>query len=69
MSGVIDSNGVQWEHCHGCGKFVKLANLGYQPKTAKYPYGRDLCITCVNTLSRSQLARVKPAQSWQEVRG
>lgn len=69
MSGVIDSNGIQWERCNGCANFVKLIELGYQPKSKQYPYGRDLCIKCVNKLPQWHLARVKPAQSWIQQRG
>ena len=69
MSGVVDSNGIQWEHCNGCGLFTRLIDLGYQPKSKAYPYGRDLCIKCVNTLSQWHLARVVPAKSWIAKRG
>lgn len=64
MAGVIDDNGQQWEHCNGCGTFTKLQNLGYQPQTQAYPYGRDLCIKCVNGLSQAQMRRVRPAAGW-----
>ena len=57
MSGVIDSNGQQWEHCHGCtgadtkdynerGKWVKIEELMYEPPSEVYKYGRDLCPDC-----------------------
>lgn len=57
MSGVIDNDGNQWEHCHGCtgegmpeysprGKWVMIQNLKYQQPTAEFPYGRDLCAIC-----------------------
>ena len=29
MSGVIDKNGQQWEHCNCCGKWVEFENLEY----------------------------------------
>jgi hypothetical protein len=29
MSGVIDSDGTQWEHCNGCGEFVRMDDLLY----------------------------------------
>ena len=69
MSGVIDAKGVQWEHCSECGLFTRLADLGYQPKSRAYPYGRDLCLKCVNGLSQWHLARVRPAPDWLAKRG
>ena len=50
MSGVIDDNGVQWEHCHGCSDWVKIRNLAYMPPTASHPYGLDLCQKCADTV-------------------
>ena len=47
MSGIIDSNGVQWEHCTCCNKSVRLDDLGYESPRLKYPHGRDICIDCV----------------------
>lgn len=44
-SGVIDEHG-QWEHCNNCGKWVLIQDLEYEPKSADYPYGRDLCKKC-----------------------
>jgi hypothetical protein len=64
MSGVLDSNGIQWEHCNVCGMFTKLTMLGYQPKSKKYPHGRDICIKCVNQLTHWHLSRVIPAKDW-----
>src|SRR5438309_6822465 len=29
MSGVIDKDGQQWEHCNGCDEFVKIEDLLY----------------------------------------
>jgi hypothetical protein len=49
MSGVIDDNGVQWEHCHGCGEFVQIELLLYEEKSAGHPYGRDLCPKCAGS--------------------
>lgn len=46
MSGVIDDDGTQWEHCNNCGKWVKIQNLRYEPKSAEFPSGRDLCKKC-----------------------
>lgn len=67
MSGVIDENGQQWEHCNVCGKFVKLQNLGYDPPSVDYPHGRDICITCTNVSPR--LHDIQPAASWRAIRG
>lgn len=64
MSGVIDKDGTQWEHCNGCGKMVRLEDLGYAPPTAKHKHGQDLCLSCVNKLSQSAMRRVKPAAGW-----
>lgn len=68
MAGVIEDKGVQWEHCDACGESVRLDNLGYQPKSRANPYGRDLCMSCVNKLSHWHMARVTPAASWLAVR-
>lgn len=46
MSGVIDENGQQWEHCNECGKWVKIQNLRYEQPTHQHEYGRDLCQSC-----------------------
>lgn len=46
MSGVIDDNGQQWEHCCSCGKFVKIQKLWYEKPSKQYQYGRDLCNAC-----------------------
>lgn len=57
MSGVIDSDGVQWEHCNGCkgedtpdfserGKWVRIDELRYEPPSEQHPHGRDLCPDC-----------------------
>lgn len=62
MSGVIDGAGVQWEHCSACHKFVRIENLGYEPPSATYEYGRDLCITCVN--AHPDIESIQPAASW-----
>jgi hypothetical protein len=48
MSGVLDSNGVQWEHCNACTQWVPIQRLLYEPPSAEYPYGRDLCRECGN---------------------
>lgn len=51
MSGVIDKNGQQWEHCCNCGKFVKYQDLqyGYSHRWPQYD-AVDLCLTCYNAL-------------------
>ncbi len=46
MSGVVDDNGQQWEHCTQCGKWVRFQNLWYEEPTPKHPHGRDLCKHC-----------------------
>ncbi|MGV0986778.1 MAG: hypothetical protein ACOYB2_19700 [Limnohabitans sp.] len=46
MSGVIDENGVQWEHCNVCGAFVRIEELLYEDPTPAHPYGLDVCPTC-----------------------
>lgn len=46
MSGVIDEDGQQWEHCNGCTKFIRIEDLLYEQPTMKYRYGRDLCPPC-----------------------
>jgi hypothetical protein len=47
MSGVIDDNGQQWEHCCHCGNFTKIQDLvtGYSPKWPNYPWV-DMCKNC-----------------------
>jgi hypothetical protein len=63
MSGVIDDNGQQWEHCNSCGEFKRFPeNLGYEPPTPQYQYGRMLCIKCANTSPNLEL--IEPAPSW-----
>lgn len=65
MSGVIDSNGVQWEHCGGCkgegtpnfserGKWVRIEDLMYEPPSEEYKYGRDLCSDCASKSPTSE---------------
>ena len=50
MSGVIGSDGVQWEHCNCCGGWVKLQLLHYEKPSERYKYGRDLCTGCLRHL-------------------
>lgn len=54
MSGVIDEDGTQWEHCNCCGKLIKLVELRYESPSEKYPYGRDICISCLNQPSKEK---------------
>jgi hypothetical protein len=46
MSGVIDDNGIQWEHCNSCGKFVEIDHLFYEYPNNVNLNGRDLCEDC-----------------------
>lgn len=64
MSGVI-IDGVQWEHCTNCAKWVRIDNLGYEPPTPEHEYGRDLCIACCN--AAPDIEAIIPAQSWLPV--
>lgn len=72
MSGVIDGNGQQWEHCGICHEFVKFPqNLGYVKPTKKNPYGMDICVKCVDKEIRARriaFRNVVPAPSWQTVK-
>ena len=61
MSGVIDENGVQWEHCNVCGEMVRLDNLGYLPKSEEH-VGVDICLACTN--KSEWLEEVVPAKKW-----
>lgn len=68
MSGVIDDNGVQWEHCNDCGKFVRLTNLGYLKPSEAYPHGKDLCVRCVDAGIQGRqylFHNIVPASSWK----
>lgn len=62
MSGVIDKDGVQWEHCNECGKFVKIQELGYQPHSLKWNGPCDICLECAN--KAPNIEQIIPAQSW-----
>lgn len=48
MSGVVDKNGQQWEHCNNCGEWVKILDLFYGPMIAVAPKEKwlDLCLRC-----------------------
>ena len=47
MSGVIGTDGVQWEHCNHCGDWVRFEDLQYGP-SSKWPEYKEvnLCPTC-----------------------
>jgi len=62
MSGVIDSNGQQWEHCNECGGWAKLQDLGYQPHSLKWNGPCDICMDCAN--KAPNLPDIQPAPSW-----
>lgn len=62
MSGVIDENGVQWEHCNVCTKWVKIQDLGYEPPSAEYDCGRDICLECTNKHPNIEI--IIPAKGW-----
>lgn len=66
MSGVIDEDGTQWEHCNGCtgegtedfserGKWVRIEDLTYEKPSEKYPYGRDLCFDCAMKSNQEEI--------------
>jgi hypothetical protein len=59
MSGVIDADGTQWEHCMACGEFVRIDYLQYEKPSAAHEYGRDLCWPCmyVQTWMNEDVAR------------
>lgn len=54
MSGVIDENGVQWEHCGVCGEFVDIRTLSYEQPSERFKYGRDIGPCCVNLTPEQQ---------------
>jgi hypothetical protein len=61
MSGVVDENGQQWEHCHTCGVFVRFPqSLGYTEG-----YAAHICRGCANQLPLAQLQKVIPAPNWK----
>lgn len=60
MSGVIDEQGIQWEHCNICGDFERIDQLQYDPPSTSYPHGRDVCRKCWRLMdSPRSLARRK----------
>lgn len=62
MSGVIDKDGVQWEHCNCCGEWTKIDNLGYEPPSLQFDCGRDICLACTN--KHPNIESIKPAAAW-----
>lgn len=46
MSGVIDADGTQWEHCVHCRAFININELLYESPSEQFKYGRDLCWKC-----------------------
>lgn len=71
MSGIIDTNGQQWEHCYCCGKFIKIQSLGYEKPTTANPHGRDLCVDCVDVGIQTRVILFKnivPACTWKRTR-
>lgn len=72
MSGVVDDKGQQWEHCGKCNGFFRFPqNLGYEKPSTKLPYGRMLCVKCVDTLLRARevkFRQIVPAPDWQQVK-
>jgi hypothetical protein len=69
MSGVIDGNGQQWEHCGCCNTFIRFPqNLGYEKPTKRWKYGRDICVKCVDKGIRAgeiEFENIVPAKEWR----
>lgn len=68
MSGVIDQNGVQWEHCSHCTDFIRIERLGYVKPCSKFPDGADICANCVSHLLRLEAIKfnsIVPAPTWK----
>ena len=57
MSGVLDENGQQWEHCNVCGEFRRIGDLGHIPGVC------DICMECTNAYV-DVITIVVPAHSW-----
>lgn len=72
MSGVVDRNGQQWEHCNECGDFHRFPqDLGHQRPDAQWRYGRMLCVKCVDAGLRARTIKfrsITPAPSWKCVK-
>lgn len=54
MAGVIDKNGVAWEPCNKCGKYVRFEELWYHVPFERHEFGLDLCVNCVDLGLQSQ---------------
>src|SRR6185369_12352940 len=54
MSGVIDENGVQWQHCHICRGWVRIQDLLYEEPSDAHPYGRDIGPCCKSKANNAQ---------------
>lgn len=67
MSGVIMEDGQQWEHCNICGGWVKIEDLGYEPKSKAHPYGRDVCVKCVQKMPVRKIRQIVPSPRWLPV--
>lgn len=68
MSGVIDKDGTQWEHCDGCYDWTKFKDLGYLKPTKHYIHGLSICANCADILLRCRLVkfnRIQPALTWK----
>lgn len=65
MCGISDSNGVQREHCNVCSDSVRLDNLGYEPASELYKYGRDICLSCTN--KHPHIESIAPAKNWTAI--
>lgn len=59
MSGVVDDNGVQWERCNECSKWVRYEELRYKEPSAEHQHGRDLCPRCEVALRLARLVKRK----------
>lgn len=62
MSGVIDANGQQWEHCNECGSMIRIQSLGFQPHSLKWNGPCDICMLCAN--KAHNIEDIIPADSW-----
>lgn len=58
MAGVIDRQGIQWEHCNKCGQWESIGNLRYEKPSEQFRYGRDLCRKCAPHQAASGAAAV-----------
>jgi hypothetical protein len=53
MAGVIDEHG-QWERCNVCCEFTLIGALLYEPPSAGWKYGRDICGPCAQLPAATQ---------------